>query len=198
MRCGIDLAGLSFLVVDDSAFMRNAVKTVLAELGTRRVTEASDGGQALEQIAWDAPDIIICDWLMKPMGGEDFMRSLRGDPTYSIATLPVIMLTSFSGRDHALTAARLGVNEFIQKPLTPGSLARRIERIVTEDRPFIRVPGYFGPLPRAAGIDGAKLREIAQRRARERAEEEADARHMAVDAEVEAQAAIGGEATRAA
>ncbi|MDJ0932700.1 response regulator [Breoghania sp.] len=178
MRCGIDLAGLTFLVVDDSAFMRNAVRTVLAELGNERVMEATDDAQAFEQIAREEPDIIICDWLMKPMGGEDFMRTLRGDPTSPIATLPVIMLTSFSGREHALTAAHLGVNEFIEKPLTPGALARRIERIVTEDQPFIRVPGYFGPLPRAAGIDGAKLRAIAERQRRaceEAAKAEAEA-----------------------
>ncbi|PTW60923.1 response regulator receiver domain-containing protein [Breoghania corrubedonensis] len=177
MRCGIDLAGLSFLVVDDSEFMRNAIRTVLCELGSARVAEAADGTQAFEQIAWEEPDIIICDWLMQPMGGEDFMRSLRADPTSPISMLPVIMLTSFSGRDHALTAARLGVNEFIEKPLTPGALARRIERIVTEDRPFIRVPGYFGPLPRAAGIDGAKLRAIAERQRRER-EAEAEAMRL--------------------
>lgn len=175
MRCGIDLAGLSFLVIDDSEFMRNAIRTVLGELGSMRVAEAADGSEAFEQIAWEEPDIIICDWLMKPMGGEDFMRRLRGDPTSPIATLPVVMLTSFSGRDHALRAARLGVNEFIEKPLTPGALARRIERIVTEDRPFIRVPGYFGPLPRAAGIDGAKLRAIAERQRREREAQKAEA-----------------------
>jgi len=130
MRCGIDLAGLSFLVVDDSAFMRNAIRTVLGELGSARVAEAADGTEAFDQIAWEEPDIVICDWVMRPMGGEEFMRRLRGDPRSPIATLPVIMLTSFSGREHALTAARLGVNEFIEKPLTPGALARRIEHRV--------------------------------------------------------------------
>lgn len=161
MRCGIDLAGLTFLVIDDSTFMRGAIRAVLRELGSVRVAEAEDGEAALAALAWERPDIVVCDWLMQPMGGEGFMRRLRADARTEIATLPVIMVTSFSGPRHALAAARLGVNEFLEKPLSAGALARRIERIVTEDRPFVRIDGYFGPLPRGAGIDGARLRAVA-------------------------------------
>ena len=84
MRCGIDFAGLSFLVIDDSEFMRNAIRTVLGELGSMRVAEAADGSQAFEQIAWEEPDIIICDWLMRPMGGEGTHRAGNRPPRRTV------------------------------------------------------------------------------------------------------------------
>lgn len=161
MTSRISLSEISFLVIDDNAFMRSVVRTVLQGLGSGDVYEAKDGAAGLERVLDHRPDIIICDWVMSPVNGEEFMDHLRNDKDPAIAMTPVIMLTSFSKRAYVMKAVRLGVNEFLAKPISPLLLYQRIERIVTETRPFVRVPGYFGPMPRGTTADEKTLSKIA-------------------------------------
>lgn len=161
MATRISLSEISFLVIDDSTYMRSVIRTVLQGLGAGVVHEAKDGALGLECVLDHRPDIVICDWVMAPVNGEDFMQFLRSDKDPAIATTPVIMLTSFSKRAYVMKAVRLGANEFLAKPISPMLLYQRIERIVTETRPFVRVPGYFGPMPRGTEPDDKTLSQIA-------------------------------------
>lgn len=163
MRVGsrLSLNGISFLIVDDSTYMRSVIRAVLLGMGSGLVYEAKDGASGLERVLDYRPDIVICDWVMAPVNGEEFMQHLRGDKDPGISTTPVIMLTSFTKRAYVMKAVRLGVNEFLAKPISPLLLYQRIERIVTEARPFVRVPGYFGPIPRGTTADEKTLSQIA-------------------------------------
>ncbi len=157
----ISLSEISFLVIDDSTYMRSVIRTVLQGLGSGLVYEAKDGATGLEGVLAHRPDIVICDWVMSPVNGEDFMQNLRSNGDPAVATTPVIMLTSFSKRAYVMKAARFGANEFLAKPISPMLMYQRIERIVTETRPFVRVPGYFGPMPRGTNPDEKTLSKIA-------------------------------------
>ncbi|WP_162901457.1 response regulator [Breoghania sp. L-A4] len=161
MSVRISLNKISVLVIDDNLFMRSLLRAVLQGLGCGVVHLAEDGRIGMERLLKYRPDIVICDWVMAPVNGADFIKRLRKDKDQAVATTPVIMLTSFNKRAYVVQAARLGANEFLAKPVSPTQLYQRIERIVTETRPFVRVPGYFGPMPRGAEPDSKTLAKIA-------------------------------------
>ncbi len=158
---GISLSKISVLVIDDNLFSRSLMRALLQGLGCGEVHLADDDRIGMERVLKHRPDIVICDWVMAPVNGADFIKRLRKSKDQAIATTPVIMLTSFTKRAYVVKAARLGANEFLSKPLSPALLYQRIERIVTETRPFVRVPGYFGPMPRGAEPDAKTLARIA-------------------------------------
>ncbi len=116
---------VSILIVDDTETARNVVKTTLLNhLGTETVLTAADGREALRVISRQRVDIIISDWNMPVMNGEEFLYEVRQNE----ATLktPFIMMTSNEDRDFIVTAIQLGVTNYIIKPFTPNELIEKI------------------------------------------------------------------------
>ena len=68
--------GMNILIVDDHAFVRRALTTMISQLGTHQITHASDGDDAMRFIATAMPDIIICDLAMPNMDGLALLREL--------------------------------------------------------------------------------------------------------------------------
>ncbi|MEH0072024.1 response regulator [Pannonibacter sp. Pt2-lr] len=74
----LELSGVSILVVDDNAHMRAILRSILAGFGARRIFEAADGADGLEIVIDRAPDLVLLDWMMAPVSGEEFLKLLRG------------------------------------------------------------------------------------------------------------------------
>jgi CheY-like chemotaxis protein len=118
------------LVIDDNVHMRSLFRAILGGFGIRRVHEAADGADGLAMMVDRRPDIAICDWLMEPLNGAEFMTILRRDSDSFISTTPVILVSADARRQVVLEAARLGVNEFLAKPVSPATLYQRIIRVL--------------------------------------------------------------------
>ncbi len=115
------------LVVDDSATTRRVVRKALAASGisAESIREAADGASALEQIAMDAPQLILSDVNMPRMDGFELLEEMgrRGH----IGVIPVVMITSRSSmRDRARLIA-LGAEAVIKKPFPMHALRMYIE-----------------------------------------------------------------------
>jgi two-component system chemotaxis response regulator CheB len=100
------------LVVDDSAFNRQTIASLLeADPAIRVVARAADGETALQQAFTHRPDVITLDLEMPKMGGFTFLRILmRRQPT------PVLIVSSHSSRENVFKALDLGALDFIAKP----------------------------------------------------------------------------------
>ncbi len=70
---------MKLLIVDDSRVMRLLVKRTLrqAGFGAHEVCEAENGVAALEAIAANPPDLILCDWNMPEMTGIELLKEMR-------------------------------------------------------------------------------------------------------------------------
>ena len=150
------LRSLKVLIVDDNAFMRKIVRDLLSNIGIRNTAEASDGLAALEAIRGAMPDLVILDWEMPFLNGFEFVRIVRTPGVFPYSDLPIIMLSGHGGRENVLEAVRLGVNEFLKKPVSANALFQRIVSVIMNPRPMVRMGGHYRPQPR-----GGKARSNA-------------------------------------
>ncbi len=118
---------MKILVVDDFSTMRRIIKNLLRELGLTNVSEADDGNTALPKLRSGDFDLLITDWNMPGMTGIDLLRAVREDE--NLAHLPVLMVTAEARRDQIIAAAQAGVNGYIIKPFTAGTLKEKLEKI---------------------------------------------------------------------
>jgi len=101
------------LVVDDSLAIRKVARMILEHLGFR-VTEASDGQEAMAWCRAAMPDAILLDWNMPQMSGIEFLRQLRAEP---LGKGPkVLFCTVENDLSHINEALKAGANEYIMKP----------------------------------------------------------------------------------
>jgi len=142
------LQQLSVLLVDDNAFMRKVVRSLLNNIGVKKVYEAPDGIAGLEQIRAVYPDVVILDWEMPLLNGPEFVRIVRSPGVFPLPDIPIIMLSSYGERRRIVEAVRLGVNEFLCKPVSAKTLADRLISILAKPRASVQVGDYYGPEPR--------------------------------------------------
>jgi two-component system chemotaxis response regulator CheY len=119
---------MNFLVVDDFSTMRRIIKSLLTDMGHSNVTEADDGNTALPILKAGTIDFLITDWNMPGMSGLDLLKFVRADAT--IAKMPVLLLTAEAKREQIVEAVKAGVNGYVIKPFTPGTLREKIEKII--------------------------------------------------------------------
>lgn len=117
---------LTFLVVDDSAFMRKIVKDMLAENGYDKIFEAGNGLQAVEKAAQVKPDIVTMDITMPDMDGIQAVKELLKVSPKS----KVIMCSALGQKNMVLEAIRSGAKEYVVKPFEKSRLMEAIQRVM--------------------------------------------------------------------
>ncbi len=118
---------MKILIVDDFSTMRRIVKNLLKDLGFNNTQEADDGQTALPMLQQGDFDFLVTDWNMPGMQGIDLLKNVRADP--DLKDLPVLMVTAEAKRDQIVEAAQAGVNGYIVKPFTAGTLKEKIDKI---------------------------------------------------------------------
>ncbi len=120
----------TILVVDDRAMNRQFLAALLSYKGHRAV-EATNGAEALKQVAVERPDLVIADILMPEMDGYQFVSQLRSDP--SLVTVPVIFYTAHYLQDEARTFAdTCGIKHILTKPAEPQEILSIIEEALSQ------------------------------------------------------------------
>jgi CheY-like chemotaxis protein len=147
-RIALLLSARKVLVIDDEHYTRKVIKTLLTTMGVKSIQEAPDGRAGLEIIRTVAPHIVLCDWEMPGLDGPGFVRAVRSPDTFPYPDVPIIMLTAHGERSRVVEAARLGVNEYLLKPVSSQALQARLLSVITNPRKMVRKGSYYGPEPR--------------------------------------------------
>ena len=142
------MEGLVVLIADSNAYTRRLTRMMLTNLGAKSIYEAVDGVAALDSIRAVNPDVMILDWEMPVLDGREVMRIVRSPGMFPKPNLPIIMLTDRGLRSRVQTANRLGVHEFLVKPISPKTLQQRLLSIMLKPRPMVRAGKYYIPMPR--------------------------------------------------
>jgi len=123
------------LIVDDDPDILDNIITVL-ETQPYRLGTARDGKKCLEMMKDQVPDLLILDLLMPRMDGWGVIREMRSEPRY--AKVPIMILTTVvedaSRRRYELeTGMAMAVQAYVQKPVMPTDLIRRVERLLEQE-----------------------------------------------------------------
>jgi two-component system, chemotaxis family, protein-glutamate methylesterase/glutaminase len=141
------------LVVDDSAFARKVVRTVLEAAPDMEVVgTARDGLEALTKIAELKPDVVTLDLVMPNLDGLEVMRALPGQGAPRVVLVCMADATS----DMALAALDAGAVDLVQKP-TPQASERLYElgaellfKVRAAAKAAVPAPEQLAPAPAPA------------------------------------------------
>ena len=116
---------VSVLVVDDSHTMTLLISDFVRKLGFTDVDVAHDGPSALELLRHKQYGLVLSDWEMQPMSGDELIKEMRKDE--KIGRVPVILITAKSGRGASWLA---GADAYLPKPFNESDLQMAIKRIL--------------------------------------------------------------------
>ncbi len=117
------------LIVDDEANARAALSEILREEGYETET-AADGFKALGKLGSFSPDLILTDLKMPGLDGLGLLKEARAASPSTV----LVVMTAFGTIDSAVEAIKLGAENYLTKPLEPGSLIAVVERAMEKAR----------------------------------------------------------------
>jgi two-component system response regulator MprA len=113
------------LVVDDEPAVRASLARVLDQAGYQ-VTLASDGRDALHQVALDPPDAMVLDVVMPGLDGIEVTRSLRSGRDRT----PVLLLTARADVSDRVRGLDAGADDYLTKPFALDELLARLRALL--------------------------------------------------------------------
>jgi len=158
---------INVLIVDDSAFMRNTLSSMISEDPDIKVVGiARNGIEAIEKVAQLKPDIVTMDIEMPKMNGIEALRQIM-----SKNPVPVLMVSSLTSDDAAITleALEIGAVDFIPKNLSDlsinilkirDSLIEKIKKIGKKGLPLYKKRARPKHLEMPRGNDYTSHRKI--------------------------------------
>lgn len=117
-------------MVDDEEDILELVRFNLSKEGYR-VTCATTGEAAIENIRTDQPDLMVLDLMLPGMDGLEVARFLKNDP--ETRNIPIVMLTAKTEESDVVTGLEMGADDYVTKPFSPRILTARIKAILRRD-----------------------------------------------------------------
>jgi len=118
------------LVVNDLSSMTGIISALLRKIGFTNIDDAANGAEALAKMKQQKYNLVISDWKMEPMNGQELLDMVRALPP--IAETPFIMVTAHVDPTSVISARRSGVDAYITVPFTLATLKSKI--VETLDR----------------------------------------------------------------
>ncbi|WP_406176802.1 response regulator [Streptomyces sp. NBC_00996] len=113
------------VVVDDEALVRSGFELILSAADDIEVVATTAGGEAVDAVLRERPDVVLLDIRMPDVDGLTVLRKLRSVPDAPV----VAMLTTFDADEYILTALRSGAAGFLLKDTAPDQLAQLIRTL---------------------------------------------------------------------
>lgn len=113
----------TILIVEDHDILREGLQ-ILLEAENYNVVTAAHGKEALLQMESTIPDLILSDISMPEMDGYEFYEQVRSHPEWM--AIPFIFLTARGDRDDLFTSRKMGVEDYLVKPVERQALVTTI------------------------------------------------------------------------
>jgi len=115
------------LVVDDEQIVCKSCMKILGRDGHNVQTTLS-GRDALRKVEEDKYDVLIADWKMPEVDGMEVLRIVKKNHPDII----LIMITGYPSVESAVQAMRLGVSNYVPKPINPAVLSQTLRKALDE------------------------------------------------------------------
>lgn len=173
----VDLSNIKVLVAESNPRTRYIITALLSGYGVGDVDETADAIGALECYKEAAHDIIVADWDMPEGGGLQLTRAVRRSDDPAGQTVPIILVTAYTGKHRIAEARDAGVTEILCKPVSAKGLYLRLANVILYPKDTIKTPTFLGPDRRRFQSRGFAFDERRDQEAR-------DSYTMATDSEV--------------
>jgi adenylate cyclase len=140
---------IKVLLVDDSPIACSFISEGLNGLGFQ-VHAFEDPFKALAQVETLAPTIVLSDWEMPGMTGEELCRRLKENATRA---LPVVILTGNEEDAQRVVGLKAGADDYVNKTVSMEELAARLESVVRRTSETERVRKLFARYTSDAVVD---------------------------------------------
>jgi len=125
----------SILVVEDEPSIAEVVSLYLKRAGYR-VSLASDGQAALQQMEHQMPDLLILDLMLPRVDGYEIARWVREQ-----SDTPMIMLTARREEYDRIAGLEMGADDYVVKPFSPQELVSRVRAVLRRTRRGLEAAG---------------------------------------------------------
>lgn len=119
------------LVVDDNEMNRDMLSRRLIRQG-HTIGVAVNGREALEMLRREVFDLVLLDIMMPEMNGYEVLERMKAD--YTLAHIPVIMITAVDELDSLIRCIQLGAEDYLSKPFNPVLLKARLDTSLEKKR----------------------------------------------------------------
>lgn len=126
----MSLAGKTILLVDDEAYVTQAVSYNLQKAGAT-VLIRRNGAEMCEAVQNQPPDLIITDYEMPLLNGFEASKKLKTNP--ATAQIPILLLTARGHRLPASELAQTNIQCLFNKPFSAKQLVAKVESLLTSD-----------------------------------------------------------------
>jgi len=152
----------NILIVDDEQSYRQLL-TLVFESDGHSIRTASNGREAVELVAEEAPDVIVSDVRMPDMDGIEMLRAVRE----THPDLGVVFMTAHASVESAREAFKLGADDFVTKPFDVEELKLIVKKtlekqeLIDENRAFKRAQRDRGSVKNIIG-SSSRMQAIYQ------------------------------------
>jgi len=116
------------LIIDDDDLFRQYAKFILEKQLNVEVVAVKTPKEGFEFLEKNLPDLLILDMEMPVMDGYTFLRRIRADKR--LEKLHVIPCTALASKDLFASLLRLGIDDYILKPVTDKVLVSKVSRVL--------------------------------------------------------------------
>ena len=129
------------VVVEDDPAIADVVVRYLDKEGYR-VDAHTHGGEALDALLADPPDLVVLDLMLPGIDGLELFRRLR-----ALAPVPVVMLTARGEETDKVIGLDMGADDYVTKPFSPRELVSRVKAVLRRVQGAVETVGA-GTSPR--------------------------------------------------
>jgi signal transduction histidine kinase len=114
------------LVIEDNLDMSRYIVRLLS--AKYQTVTAIDGLEGLVKTYETHPDLIVCDFMMPKMNGEQFVKEMQARP--ELRTIPLIVLSAHADPTLRIQFLQAGAQDYLMKPFLPEELYARIANLL--------------------------------------------------------------------
>lgn len=118
---------IKIVLIEDDLVLGSLILELLT-LNDFIVNWFKDGQEALKHLQKHLPNVIISDYTMPNMNGEELFLTIRKDSKYN--AVPFIIITANMEEDVKYRQLKNGVNDYIMKPFKVKDLIYKIKNVI--------------------------------------------------------------------
>jgi len=142
------------LVVERQAQNTSLYRFALEDMGFGKIMFAVNTEEALDQMYFNGPSLIILGDELYPKSLLDFMDDIRSGQTALAKDVPVVVIATKGTKNVIEKARDCGVTEIVSMPISAKSLRLRVLAALKTSREFIDRQAYRGPDRRRRQVSG--------------------------------------------